>query len=335
MGDPSVMRDGIDVHAHFLPAFYVEALEEAGQSPPDGIPRLPQWSPALALEAMDEAGIQTAMLSISSPGVHFGDSQKACSLARRVNLDGAELRARYGGRFGQLASVPLPDVESAIEETAFVFDQLKADGLVIETHHQGVYLGDPLMEPFYAELNKRAAVVLIHPTAPACVCSERIAARIPAPVLEFMFDTTRAVVDLVISGVLHRHPQIKFIVPHAGAALSVLTNRVDLALKVLTKSPDEAPPPSVREAMKQLHFDLAGAPVPELLGALLAIADPQRIHYGSDFPFTPALACRMLSRQLFQRGLLSDPVRADVWRNNAARLFPNLPAAGSSEGVSR
>jgi 6-methylsalicylate decarboxylase len=322
---PVAMMGGIDVHAHYLPDFYVEALAAAGLGLPDGLRHLPSWTAESALRLMDELGVQTSMLSISSPGVHFGDDAKARALARRLNEYAARLTERSSGRFGYLASVPLPDVANATAEAVFALDSLHANGLIVETNHHGVYLGDPQLDPFYAELNSRSAVVLIHPTSPACSCSSRLAAALPAPILEFMFETTRSVTDLIISGVLSRYPNIRFIVPHAGAALSVLANRVELGRAVLVAAPDSASAPSFRDGLRQLHFDLAGAPVPDLLRSLLSIADPKRIHYGSDYPFTPAPACQALLQRLRQTDLLDgDSLRNDMWRDNSLRLFPNL-----------
>jgi predicted TIM-barrel fold metal-dependent hydrolase len=114
-------------------------------------------------------------------------------------------------------------------------------------------------------------------------------------VLEFMFETTRAVTDLVLSGVLRRHPDLRIIVPHAGAVLPVLASRIDMFAAALAEGADV---PSVRAALKTLHFDLAGMPVEEQLAALLAVADPSRLHYGSDFPFTPWQGCRYSAQQL-------------------------------------
>ena len=321
------MMGGIDVHAHFLPDFYAQALAEAGQGRPDGLSHMPSWSAESALRLMDELGVQTSMLSISSPGVHFGDAVKAQALARRLNEYAAQLSERSSGRFGHLASVPLPDVVNATAEAVYALDTLHANGLILETNHRGVYLGDPQLDPFYIELNRRSTVVLIHPTSPACSCSSRLSAALPAPILEFMFETTRSVTDLIISGVLSRHPNIKFIVPHAGAALSVLANRVELGLSVLSATPGAATPTSFREELRRLHYDLAGAPVPELLRALLSVADPKHIHYGSDYPFTPAPACRALLQRLMQTDLLAgDSLREDMWRENSGRLFPDLGA---------
>lgn len=314
-------HDRIDVHAHYVPDFYRSALEAAGHTRPDGIKAIPEWSEDLALRAMDDLGVATAVLSISSPGVYFGDAGAAAALARQVNEEGARLVRAHPGRFGFFASLPLPDVAAAEEELRYALDVLHADGIVLETNHAGVYLGDERLEPLYAEAARRDAVVFVHPTTPAG--GEHLALGYPRPMLEFMFETTRSITDLVLSGVLDRHPDLKVIVPHAGAALPVLAGRVELLLPLLT--PAGGPGlPSVRKALRRLHFDLAGAPVPELLDALLKVADPGRLHYGSDFPFTPLAPAVELADTLSRTPSLESSVRADMFRCNALDLLPRL-----------
>jgi predicted TIM-barrel fold metal-dependent hydrolase len=321
--DSSQTTDRIDVHAHFLPAFYREALIEAGLSQPDGIRELPAWNVDGAIAAMDRLNIGTAMLSISSPGVDIGHGGRARSLARSLNDEARRLCETYPGRFGSFAIVPLPNVDDAIAEACYALDILQADGVVLETNHDGVYLGDPLLEPLYVELNRRKAVIFIHPTSPACACCARHTDRYPQPAMEFMFETTRSVVDMVLSGVLNRFPDLRVIVPHAGAALPILTERIELLLPVLCR-PGLGPAASLREAMGKLHFDLAGAAVPQMLAALLTVASPDRLHYGSDYPFTPADACEALANRLATTTLLDDALRARIWRENALSLFPRL-----------
>jgi 6-methylsalicylate decarboxylase len=322
--------DRVDVHAHFLPAVYAEALRAAGHDKPDGMPAIPPWNLSDTLTTMDALGVETAMLSISSPGVHFGDDTAARRLARQVNEAAAVLRAAHPARFGYFAALPLPNVEGAVAEAIHALDQLQADGVVLESNHDGVYLGDPRLDPLYTALDQRKAVIFIHPTSPACSCCARLDAVFPRPVLEFMFETTRSVTDMVAAGVLERFPNLKVIVPHAGAVLPALVNRVDLMAGLL-RPVGGAPTPSLRATLRRLHFDLAGAPVPNQLRELLDIADPARIHYGSDYPFTPAPACDALLRQIETTDLLTTEQRVAVFRTNALALFPRLAATPTPE----
>lgn len=310
----------IDVHAHYIPDFYREALEEAGIHHPDGIRATPAWSEALHLEAMQRLRVAKSYLSISSPGVYFGDTGKAASLARAVNEEAFGLRTRNPGRFGFFASAPVPDISRAEAELVYALDELQADGLVLETNTDGVYLGDPRLDPLYAQLDARGSTLFIHPTT--AHGGEAMALGYPRPMLEFPFETTRAVTQMILSGVLERFPAMRVIVPHAGAALPILANRIELLLPFLAEGGD-TPPPSVKDALRRLHFDLAGAPVPELLTALLSVTELANVHYGSDFPFTPLEPAARLADILDATQVLTGAARAAIYSRNSELLFPN------------
>lgn len=315
-----------DVHHHYLPPRYVAALEEAGLSPPDGMAATPAWSEADALGAMDRLGIAKAYLSISSPGVHFGNDAKARALARAVNEDAAELKARHPARFGFFACTPLPDIAAALDEISHAYEHLDADGVVFETNFHGLYLGDAALAPVYADLDRRKAVLFLHPTQSPCRCyhapdgsEQTIALGYPAPLLEFLFDTTRTVIQMIVSGTLARHSSIRLIVPHAGAMLPMIASRVELMVDGLGADP--AAPRNIHAALRELHYDLAGAPVPDQLAALLRIADPGKLHYGSDWPFTPVQTCERLLSLLKASDLLDAAALEAVGYGNAGRLF--------------
>jgi predicted TIM-barrel fold metal-dependent hydrolase len=310
----------IDVHAHYLPQVYRDALVAAGQAQPDGIPGLPEWSETMAVDAMDRLDVGFAVLSISSPGVHFGDAAAAVELARAVNEAGARIATARPNRFGFFAALPLPEIDAAVAEARYALDSLGAFGISLLTNHRGMYLGDARLDPIFAEVAARESVVFIHPTSPPQPTGGPDFA---APMLEFMFETTRSVTDLVLAGVLRRYPELRIIVPHAGAALSVLAGRVDLIGPALAKAGD-GDVASLRAALKMFHFDLAGVPVEEQLGALLAVADPTRLHYGSDFPFTPWQGCQFLSQQLQTSRHLDDKAVDAVFHENADHLFPQI-----------
>jgi predicted TIM-barrel fold metal-dependent hydrolase len=317
-----VLTTRIDCHAHYLPDAYRRAGRDAYPEGPDGFPGFPEWSARLALEQMESTGIAAAVLSVSSPGVHFGDDAAACTLARVVNEVGARTVQDYPRRFGLFASLPLPDSDGSLTEIAYAFDELGADGVVLLTNARGTYLGDAALDPVFEELNRRDAVLFMHPTSPFCPACHGSGLDFPRPMLEFMFESTRAVTNMVLSGTLDRYPNIKLIVPHAGAALPVLAERIGSiagALRIGSGSPN-----SVIQHLHRLHYDLAGFPVPTLLRALMDIANPQHVLYGSDWPFTPASATRELAAALDTTDLIGPDWRGQIYRDNALRLLPSL-----------
>ncbi|GJG94253.1 amidohydrolase family protein [Cupriavidus pauculus] len=324
---PDATRGRIDVHAHYIPDRYRTALEAAGQSKPSGMPAIPKWSAAQHVGMMDHLGIATAMLSISAPGLHFGDDAAARKLARYCNEEGARAVASHTGRFGLFAALPLPDVPGTLAELRYAFDTLHADGVVMESNYHGIYLGDPRFDPVMAELNRRRAVIFIHPTDPHCACCQGTDAAslpplgYPYPMIEFIFDTTRAVFNLILSGTLARYPDIRIIVPHAGAAVPVLAARVAAISGMLKLSRERV---DMDAALQKLYYDLAGVPEPIALGALLQAADPVRILYGSDYPFTPEPVAAELAAVLDRSAQIPPAMRRAFMRDNALALFPRL-----------
>ena len=319
----------IDVHAHFLPEKYRSALAAAGHSKPSGMPGIPSWSVDQHIAMMDRNGIAASVLSISAPGLHFGDDAAARALARHVNEEGAKATQAHPQRFGMFASLPLPDVDGSLQELAYAFDVLHADGVVLESNHHGIYLGDRRLEPVFAELHRRKAKIFIHPTNPHCPCCQTQDPTAlppigyPFPMLEFMFETTRAVFNLILSGTLDRYPDLQIIVPHAGATIPVLADRVAGLSPALGLS-QKLDVPRFYALLRGMYYDLAGFPLPRQLLPLLEIADPQRILYGSDWPYTPEPLVAALAAKLDASPLLTDRLRQDFMRNNALALFPRF-----------
>lgn len=321
MSAPIAHPGAVDLHAHFLPASYRRVALARGQDHPDGMPALPVWSVSTALETMDAAGIAAAALSLSSPGVAFLDSgAERAACVRDVNDEGAAAVADHPDRFALLASLPLPEVDAALAELTRAFDVLHADGVGLHTHYEDVYLGDPRLDPVLAELDLRKAVVTIHPVSP---CGwEQVAFGRPPPLVEFVFDTTRAVINLALSGAFDRFPGIRWVVPHAGAALPVIADRVERLYPVVC--PDGTGVVSVAGALGRLNYDLAGVPLPRALPALLRLASIDRLVYGSDYPFTPAPHVLELARALQHTNVLDDAAKATMFRVNALRMFPRF-----------
>lgn len=318
------MTKRIDCHAHYLPEDYRRAGYEAFPEGPDGFPGFPEWSPQSALEQMEVTGIDAAVLSVSSPGVHFGDDAAARRLARAVNEDGARTVHDHPGRFGLFASLPLPDIDGSLAEIEHAFDTLHADGVVLLTNARGTYLGDGSLDPVFEELNRRKAVLFMHPTSPFCPVCHGSGLDYPRPMLEFMFENTRAVTNLILSGTLDRFPDVRLIVPHAGSALPVLAERIGSISAALR--PGSGSREMVYGHLRRLYYDLAGFPVPTLLRALKDIADPQRVLYGSDWPFTPTPATRQLADALDATDLIEPDWRRRIYRDNALELLPSLAA---------
>ncbi len=186
----------IDVHHHFLPQFHADAMMAPGRRA-SGPP--PKWSPASSLEDMDKSGIATAILSIVQPGIWYGDNvDESRSLARQLNEYGAKLVRDYSGRFGLFAVIAPPDVQGSLKEIEYALDTLKADGIGLLTSYQDKYLGDPSFGPVYEELNRRKAVIYVHPTTPACC--RGLVPGIPPGSIEYATDSTRTIAHLVFSG---------------------------------------------------------------------------------------------------------------------------------------
>ena len=321
--DGQALLPRVDVHAHYLPARYRTAAAAAGHEHPDGMPGLPRWDTGMALDMMDRLNIRAAMLSISSPGVHFGDDAAARKLAREVNEEGAKAAKDHPGRFGLFASLPLPDIDGALAEAAYAFDTLGADGIVVETNHHGIYMGDGKLDPLYAELNRRRAVMFMHPTSPTCPCCQTLSLGFPRPMIEFMFETTRAVANMLLTGTFERFPDIRLIVPHAGAAVPVLADRI-AGLSPALGLPEPLDPDRFFATLRSFYYDLAGYPLPRLAPALLQIADPGRIFYGSDWPFTPLPIVARLAGEMDRTTVFDDATRTRILHDNALDLFPRL-----------
>ena len=266
---------------------------------------------------MDEQAISTAVVSVSAPGVHFGDDRQARSMARSVNEYVAEMVKDRPDRFGQFASVPLPDVDGAVAEAVHALDELRADGVVLLSNADGRYLGDPALEPLWAELNARAAVVFVHPTE---VPAPRLPG-IPAPVVDFTFDTTRTAVQLALNGVMSRHADVKVILSHAGGFLPYVAHRV--AVTAATVKP-ALTADAVLADLRRFHFDTALSASPTALPSLLAFAAPGHVLYGSDWPFAPVAAGAYFNGRLEgYRDWRPGQLHA-VRRGNAQALFPRL-----------
>jgi 6-methylsalicylate decarboxylase len=309
----------IDVHHHFLPPQYVEITRDRILSFAPTFAHVLKWTPTRSLEVMDEFGIRTSLVSLSNPGTWLGDGSEARHLARLANEYAAEMRRDHPGRFGVLASLSLPDVEGSLNEIAYACDVLEVDGIGLLTSYGDKWPGDPAFEPVFEELNRRKATVYFHPTSAAC-CSGLIS-DVPAPVVEYMFDTTRAIVSLLFSGTLSRNRDIKFVFSHAGGATAPIVQRI-VRLASRDKVVSARLPEGPLAELKRLYFDTATSTDPENLGAILRLTGTDHIVLGTDYPYLPVEAT--LSG-LLTCGLSSVDLEK-VEHANALALFPRLGA---------
>ncbi|MFI0769144.1 amidohydrolase family protein [Streptomyces melanosporofaciens] len=306
----------IDVHQHIVPPIWAETLAAHGLD--SGGWAIPAWSPTDAIAMMDQQGIATGVLSVTSPGVHLGSDAQARDLARAVNEYGAEVVRGHPGRFGHFASVPLPDVDAALAETAHALDTLGADGVVLMSNTHGKYLGDPDFEPLWAEIDRRGATVFVHPAQPPMP----LLPGTPAPLADYVFDTTRTALNLVLNGVMSRYPNMRVILSHGGGFLPYAAYRFSGLTSTVVDREREAE--EILRDLKRFYFDTALSASPSALPALLAFAEPGHVVYGSDWPFAPQDAGTYYNHYLETYPDYAPGQAEAIDRGNAEALFPHL-----------
>ncbi|SEB87684.1 amidohydrolase family protein [Streptomyces melanosporofaciens] len=306
----------IDVHQHIVPPLWAETLAAHGLD--SGGWAIPAWSPTGALAMMDQQGIATGVLSVTSPGIHLGSDAQARDLARAVNEYGAEVVRDHPGRFGHFASVPLPDVDAALTETAHALDTLGADGVVLMSNAQGRYLGDPDFEPLWAEIDRRGATVFVHPAQPPMP----LLPGTPAPLADYVFDTTRTALNLVLNGVMGRYPNMRVILSHGGGFLPYAAYRFSGLTSTVVDRERNAE--DILRDLKRFYFDTALSASPSALPALLAFAEPGHVLYGSDWPFAPQDAGTYYNHYLETYPDYAAGQAEAIDRGNAEALFPRL-----------
>jgi predicted TIM-barrel fold metal-dependent hydrolase len=323
----------IDVHHHYVTPGLVEQLARVGVHQIGGAP-LPAWTLEDSLAMMDRHEIAAALLSVPVP-LQFGDAAASRRMASALNEFGADCVARAPDRFGLLAALPLPDVEGALAEMAYAFDTLRADGIALLSNHAGVYLGDRCFDPVFEELDRREAVVHVHPTADPHVASP--VAGLEPSVLEFVFDTTRAVANLIVSGTLARYPRVRLILAHAGGVVPYVRDRILDRRPILRRVAAGSPPSQkellelmeaglhdTRRQLRDLYYDTALSTDEVVLHALADVAPGSHVLLGTDFPFAQYLGASLAIEGLARYAGFDRDDRRAIEADNAAALFPRL-----------
>lgn len=269
----------IDVHQHVLPPRLVKAIgeDEIGKLLVSG--KAPQWTAQSSLEMMDRQGIAKAYVSMSAPGVAGFSQDKAIAAIQDYNDDVGDICRDHPARFGAFAALPMPYIEPTLAEIERAYDVIGVDGSGVFSNYGGRYIGDPVFFPVLEELNHRKAVLFVHPDEGPASAIEGV----PAATLDFPFDTSRAIVSLLVSGALKRFPDIKFIFAHAGGTVPFLAERI-ARLERIEKHKD-ALKGGVVPLLQKLYFDTALSANKYIFASLRELVSAEHILFGSDYPF--------------------------------------------------
>jgi predicted TIM-barrel fold metal-dependent hydrolase len=309
----------IDVHHHVLPPAYMTAVRDRMLAQAQaGVPAaVLDWNPQRALAEMDRNGVSTAILSISTPGIWFGNIREGRALARQCNEYSAQLVRDHPGRFGFFASIPLPDTDGSLREIAHALDTLHADGTCLMTNYGDKWPGDPAYAPVFEELNRRGAVVYFHPNIANC-CRD-LMPYLPFQVLELAHEDTRAIASLLFSGALPRYRNIRFIFSHAGGELPMAAARIARQASA-RKELAGLMPDGAEAELKRLYYEIAGSANRPAWAALAAFAPKTRILFGSDYPWLPLAT----TAGDFAALDLTAADRQSIGRENAVGLLPRF-----------
>lgn len=311
----------IDVHSH--------ATLDLGDGRDAGtnisLDFVPPWSPDAGLDLMDDVGIGMSVLSMPEAGVHFDDAGNTVR-ARRINEYLTGLATRHPTRRGAMAALPVTKIDAALDELAYALDVLNMDAVSLPTSVHDRYLGDPFFDPLFDELNRRAATVFVHPVQ--AKASEPLNLGLNQSLLEFPFDTTRMIANMIFSGAVRRFPDIKFIASHGGGTLPYLLSRLQILEPATGAGPGRATlsAQEIKEDAASFYYDLTAATSTAHLTALTEMVPASQLLVGFDIPFMPAPTMRpALEAIRGWAGFTAEDVEKILHRN-AAGLFPKVAA---------
>jgi len=312
-------RSLIDVHHHIVPPFFLAENRDRIIAAGGGRinPAYSNWTPEQSLAAMDKQGVDTAVISLSGSAYWFGDPQAAARTARRVNEYAADLVRSHPGRFGMFAIIPLPDTEASLREIDYAYSVLKADGIELVTSYDDKWLGHPDYQPVIEELNRRKALVFVHPTTP--LCCRTLLPDVSPILIEIPQDTARAVTNLLFTGTFAKFRDIRFIFANAGGNVPMLLGRMH---QYGPKNIGEKAPNGIEYELNRHYYDIAGTAYRPAIAALKSLIPTTQILFGSDDPFVPLAET---AEGIMQLGFSADDLDR-IGRNNALTLLPRLKA---------
>lgn len=322
----------IDIHHQIIPEFYSKKISTVGVdscAALKGIP-FPNWNSKAMIETMDKNGIQVAITSITDPGVRFLDEKFTASLARECNEFSANLIEKFPGRIGAMGVLPLPYIEASLEEIHYCLDTLKLDGFILLSNYGKGYLGNQLYQPIFEELNKRGVTVFIHPTIPALYDPEY--AFLPPAMFEFVFDTSRTLMSLLLSGRISTCSNIKFLIAHAGGVLPYLTSRLlYFSQFVKVRFPEKEDPygfsnipEGISNALKGLYYDTTLTMKPATINWVLEYAGSDHMAFGSDYPFPEESLVNEEVKDFHKFLSFDNEVTTNIAYKTAQILFPRF-----------
>jgi 6-methylsalicylate decarboxylase len=317
-----IVDQWIDIHAHFYPPETEEqreqrlkAMRDANSAATDAL----RWDPESALAYMNRMGIAMQMLS---------NVPKSIEALRASNDYAASLVRKYPSRFGLLAALPTDNPEAALAEINRAYSELNADGFAVTCNYNKVYLSDSSLDPVWAELDRRHAVVFAHPDACAAGSMGR-----PSALIEVAFETASTITDMLYAGTFRKFPDVTFVFAHSGGAFPALSGRLLLlGNENWIPNPDRLTPLAMREHLRRVYLDSAAASSPTTtLGSTVAMTGHDHLLYGSDCGVLSSTDDTMdanIYSLLSYAGLTKEQI--EEIGHNALRLFP-----AAAERISR
>jgi len=304
----------IDVHSHII-------TNLGSQAPMD---KLPPWSIEQSLSLMDANGIAASVLSLPDSASH-AKGPEACRLARRINEQLAGIVSRHPTRFGAMATLPaLAATDGVLEEMTYALDTPKLDGVATTTSIDDIYLGDTRYDPWLEEMHRRGVTLFVHPV-PA-KASRSVDLGVDVSLLEFMFDTTRMLINMVFSGAKNRFSKIRIISTHGGGTIPYLMTRIETLEQVFGpgKGRPRLSPAQIREGLASFYYDLTAATSPAQLFALQQMVPCSHLVMGFDNPFMPGWTFQPAIQDMQRWKGFSDTDVSSIGHQNAEALYPAL-----------